>query len=702
MTGAANRPLEVLVDITRTVQARGRMVGTVRVESELASALLRIYPDIVVPVAWSATDERFVEIDRGAAAQYCSPEGGPDVNVTGPPLDTTRPNDGSRRRILLVSGGGWLSNIKFLHGMFDARRTLGAELHVVVHDLVHLLFPQWAPREEALKSGSALEAVLAGVDRVLVYSDSTASDIAAASKARGFAVPDVARVALGTTLMLREGDDPVSDGLDGVADRPFVPYVSTIAARKNHVFIAQVWARLAAELGTRLPRLLFIGRVAEDQASMMERLGRDPALAEHLIHIPDATDADVAWLYANCAFTVFPSLYEGWGLPVAESLALGKVCLASDVSSIPEVARDATPLLDPLDVRAWCDAVRTMALDQHARAAAERRVRERYRPVTWPEAADRFWQAMLAPLRSSDRPVQIRTMSSTGPEAITSSIVVRQPWRPLRTPRGRVEAFRTRLGLELNALPARGVGVGFDLWNAAPCALRVETDINGAVSDGCVIDAGATHVRRVNVPRDVLMRRGLLDLAVVAKPMDDTCPTAAVPLVTLDGFTFVPLTPEEEALCVHNRRETWRVGKKQTFTAGSAGLSLLGPGWGEAAPWGVWTVEPSAVMTFRPTPSTGEPLRLHLAVRTFVWPSHPQLDVQVRAGDRHLTTWTFQHPQEVTFVEPTVVIPPEAIVDGVVRLQFEMPNCRSPRELGMSDDERKLGIGLARAFIEVM
>ena len=70
------------------------------------------------------------------------------------------------------------------------------------------------------------------------------------------------------------------------------------------------------------------------------------------------SDGDLALLYQYAEFTVFPSLYEGWGLPIAESLAFGKFCLASNAASIPEVGGALVEYLDPWDLPAWAERLK--------------------------------------------------------------------------------------------------------------------------------------------------------------------------------------------------------------------------------------------------------------------------------------------------------------------------------------------------------
>jgi glycosyltransferase involved in cell wall biosynthesis len=696
MTEHRHADLELLVDLTTTTHGQGRTAGAIRVESEFAAALFETHGDAAVPISWSSTEETFLELDRATALRYVAADD-PPGEVAGIPVATSRPRHAFGRRVIVVTGSGWLSNITYLYGLLHTRRALGAELHVVVHDLVHLLFPQWASKDDAARYGSALEAILSGADRVLVYSESTARDIVRVAESRGLDVAEIGRMALGTAFTDQgRNSQAVSPGLEGLGDRPYVLYVSTVAARKNHEFIGQVWTRLAAELGSRLPRLVIAGRVAPDQEPLMERLRRDPALADHLVHISGATDADLAWLYAHCVFTVFPSLYEGWGLPVAESLALGKACLASDASSMPEVVGDATPLLDPLDIRAWCDAVRQMVLEPASLREAERRVRERYQAMSWADATDMLWKAIAAPLGSAHlRPI-LAVSATPITHQLPKVVTMHEPWRPVRTAHGAVAGYHSRLAIQLGNVPEHGLRLELSMSTDSAAPLRVETEINGLVTDGCVLQPGTPDLRRFDLPRDVLLRRGLLDVVTVARPVLGL-PTSDEAPVTFLEMTAVALSRDDEAAALEMRRDVWRLGDLLHFTGGSAHLPLLRRGWGEPAHWGVWSVEPVAAISFRPMPQPNEPLVLRMAVRGFVPPSQPTLEVDVLVNGTRLATWPFRHPTDFSFVERVVVIPCDLLVDGVVHLQLSIPDARSPRELGMSQDERRLGLGLARA-----
>lgn len=692
----AGAPSLVLADLTTTRLAGPRSAGASRVESALAKQLLASHAGRVRLLSWSATDSTFVWLPPAVLGR---PAARAPSAVAAAAADTPRVTaaevrcgaDG--RVILLVTGSGWLSNGAYLRGLLDLRSALGAELHVVVHDLVHLKFPHWAPREDAARFGSHLEAMIAGADCVLAYSAATTRDLEAAARAVRLALPPVRPIALGADFgSAADCGDAAPPLARELAGRPFVAYVSTITFRKNHELVYNVWRQLAERLGDRLPVLLFVGRVAPDQEAFVDRATRDPLLAGHLRIVSGATDAELDWIYRNCLFTVFPSLYEGWGLPVAESLAHGKVCLASSAGAVPETAGSATPVLDPLDLAAWRDEAARLATDRDALARAEHAVRARYRPVSWAEAAASVWEAVSTALPiSSVRPAPAVHLAvhTTG---TTACPVVAAGWTGSGNPGLRSGARRSRIGLLLSSSPPHGVRLGLALRDlGGPDAWRLEIEVNGARLDAWNLAPPVEAVTRsVEVPPELLDRRGLLDLVLVASGSD------TVPAYVLEAVRLEPLTLQE-AEAAERRRARWEQGETYSFSAGARSVSLLGSGWGEPAFWGVWSVAPEATLTCAPFPPPAEPVVWRAAVRAFVWPQHPRIEVEVVANDAPVGRWHFEHPHDRGVVERVVTIPAELVQHEPVQLHFRIPGCISPRALGLSQDERRLGIGLVKA-----
>lgn len=241
-------------------------------------------------------------------------------------------------------------------------------------------------------------------DLVFAISDTTRADLRAFFARVGLlrqppirtvhlATPDVHADAPVTTLASSE------QAVLAAAGRDFVLYVSTFETRKNHRLLLQVWKDLHRERGDACPRLVVVGMFgwgvadlwAEMQASEVFGAGR-------VLMLHHVSDALLGQLYRHCAFTVFPSFYEGWGLAATESLAYGKLVLTSDAPALREATQGLCPALHPLDFPRWRAQIAAWLDDPHARQQAEARIRATYVPRHWQD----FSRDLLAAARSMD------------------------------------------------------------------------------------------------------------------------------------------------------------------------------------------------------------------------------------------------------------------------------------------------------------
>jgi glycosyltransferase involved in cell wall biosynthesis len=99
-------------------------------------------------------------------------------------------------------------------------------------------------------------------------------------------------------------------------------------------------------------------------------------------------------------FTVYPSLYEGWGLPVAESLTLGQFCIASSTSSLPEVGGDLIEYIDPWDVYKWAERIHWYATHPDELHQKKEAIRANYQPYQWQETGKIITDKALALLHT--------------------------------------------------------------------------------------------------------------------------------------------------------------------------------------------------------------------------------------------------------------------------------------------------------------
>jgi glycosyltransferase involved in cell wall biosynthesis len=262
----------------------------------------------------------------------------------------------------------------------------------VCYDTIPWKFPQFWPDGLVPAVVSALAEMAWTADVVMCISRSTADDFTSFCSELQIPCPDLHVFRLGDTGDPHHSCGSLPPSLEG---KRFVLCVSSIEPRKNHRLLYHVWEELVQD-PTFPPDVVLavVGAVQWMTADLVREIQLNPAVSDRIVLINDADDSVLHALYSACLFTVFPSLYEGWGLPVAESLNHGKICVASDRGSIPEVSH-LTVMLHPYDHAAWCDAVRFYVKHDRERSELERRIRTDFDATTWRDSAHSFFHNAL-------------------------------------------------------------------------------------------------------------------------------------------------------------------------------------------------------------------------------------------------------------------------------------------------------------------
>lgn len=267
---------------------------------------------------------------------------------------------------------------------FVAPIILTAPMVVTVYDLSFLRFPARlsAARRLYLRAMTAL--TCARARRVLAISQSTANDLTT-----HLGVPagkiDVTPLGYDKAAFrpLLEADTSHFRRKQGLPER-FWLYLGTLEPRKNLPLLLKAYARLGET--ERLPLILGggIGWMAQEIFATIERL----ELGEWVKHAGFIPTADLPFWY-NCAEAfLFPSVYEGFGLPVLEAMACGTPVITTNSSSLPEVAGRAAKCLPPSDIELWTGALRALKRDGEWRDLARTRGLERAQQFSWARTAE--------------------------------------------------------------------------------------------------------------------------------------------------------------------------------------------------------------------------------------------------------------------------------------------------------------------------
>jgi len=255
-----------------------------------------------------------------------------------------------------------------------------------IHDLISIDFPQYCKNETALYYGLCLPRTVRKAKKIIAVSDTVKRDIL-----RHFSVhPDKIEVIYhGVERIFRK--IACAERLDRVVVKyklpsQFLLYVGNLEPKKNIGRIIEAYTRIREHAGIR-QKLVIAGRKGWKYDDIFQMV-KQHRMEEDVIFTGYVEREDLPCLYSLADLLVFPSLYEGFGLPVLEAMACGLPVLVSDRGALPEIAGDVYPRVDPYDVD---DIARKILVFLGNEELRERNIAYGYKRVnafSWEKAAD--------------------------------------------------------------------------------------------------------------------------------------------------------------------------------------------------------------------------------------------------------------------------------------------------------------------------
>ena len=262
----------------------------------------------------------------------------------------------------------------------------------MVHDLIPLTHPQYCRAGEHERHLTRLHNAVRVASGIVCNSQATLDGLRGLCDQQSWALPPAAVALL--------APEPVSAAqLTRPIVAPYFVYVSTIEPRKNHLMILEVWQKLATQLGDKAPHLVIIGQRGWDYGEVVDLL-EDSVLKRLVTEIPACTDPEMVNYLQHARAMLFPSLTEGFGMPVVEALAQGLPVIASDLPVFREFAGAIPDYIDVSDEARWAATITNYAAADSALRADQLTRMDSYAPPSW---AAHFSQvdALLATLTGS-------------------------------------------------------------------------------------------------------------------------------------------------------------------------------------------------------------------------------------------------------------------------------------------------------------
>lgn len=245
-----------------------------------------------------------------------------------------------------------------------------------VHDLIPIAHPEFCRAGERDKHIARMRTVLRTTAGVITNSRATLDDLSDFARSEGMSPLRGLAALLG------------SDALPDVAaasesERPAFVVLGTIEARKNHLMLLQIWSRLVQQLGPKAPELLVIGQRGWECEQALDLLDRSEVLKDSVVELSGCDDATLARHLRSARALLFPSLVEGYGLPLIEAFQAGTPAIASDLPVFREIAGNIPDYVDPLDGPAWQRAILDYAEESSSMRTSQLERLARYTPPTW-------------------------------------------------------------------------------------------------------------------------------------------------------------------------------------------------------------------------------------------------------------------------------------------------------------------------------
>lgn len=397
-------PSQTLLDVTDLVEFWQRLEsvsGVQRVIESTAPLLLAADPHLLAVVLDRARGV-FIALTRAEVATCfgggASPTRTQLADAAGSCLARARtapPVRVDTNTVLVFLGAVWINDALMLAAR-DANAK-GAKLVYLLYDLTPVLETGHTAAVNRLFE-RYLNLVLDTACRVPSISSSSRNDLVAYAAAHGAPAPAGSVTGLPCGITPGRYDTSVRPW-----PRPYALFVGTVEARKNHLLVFNTWRELIAKYGAdAVPDLVCVGRLGWHADEFLRAYVETGGLGGKVSLLSTSvSDGELAAFYANAEFTVYPSRYEGWGLPVSESLAFGKVPVVAHNSSLPEAGGELATYFASGEVADLTKVIERDVLDLEQRARLEQRIRDEFVDLTWQQVADVISQD-IEQVRSSE------------------------------------------------------------------------------------------------------------------------------------------------------------------------------------------------------------------------------------------------------------------------------------------------------------
>lgn len=285
---------------------------------------------------------------------------------------------------IFIPWGEWWDE-QFLQALENGVRDVDLKIIPVIHDVLPFtLAPQF--------SGHSTESLANYCRRIvpisaltLSVSKATQEDLHSWLKKQKIMPPPMEVFRLGEDFEFAKAEIPDDDNFKeaGLAKKDYIICVGTVEARKNHTLIYYVY-KLAKSRGIDLPPIAIVGRRGWKTEQIYDFMTQDPEVKDKFVFLHNVSNEHLSWLFDHAKLSLAPSFCEGWGMPIAESVARGVPCACSNTTSMVEIAEGYVQHFSPASTDECLAAIVDM-LGEKSQKKWRAKIKT-YKQTTWDES----------------------------------------------------------------------------------------------------------------------------------------------------------------------------------------------------------------------------------------------------------------------------------------------------------------------------
>ena len=387
----------IYIDVTQAYHWQGRSAGIIRVMDELSMRFIddaRFNTNFVV---WDSERMYFYEVDFKEVVdkRKLQEDSVKDIVYKEPFIRRLRRRIYSSRSdfkeqcvfeeksiLFMPHGGVWESAQYIKYVLNDLQSERKMKLAMIIYDLCPIVTPQYCSEGIQNIYRNFMSKVMHRSDLILSISQNTKKDVSDWLMSRE-KKPKL-------SLVYRNGDELKAKGKKptrlAVSNQKYIVCIGTVEARKNHTLLYYAY-KLAEERGINLPPTLIIGRKGWLADDIYRVITNDKSIFnKKIFFLHNTSDEEMIWLIKNSQFSVYPSFYEGWGLPIAESLTLGVPVLSSNTSSMPEIGEEMVDYFSPYSPEDLLSAMDKLLSSENYFNKKREKIKEHYKVTSWSDS----------------------------------------------------------------------------------------------------------------------------------------------------------------------------------------------------------------------------------------------------------------------------------------------------------------------------